>query len=250
MNTFEQTDFFASQTNGSSSAVDAFACCSRYRACSDARACLIPELDYSVSCIYRKNLESGRVFDGKNAENYHPEIYQFYVERYTALTEDAAALLGEILYYAFIKKRISVRFMLADVPGLSTLESAGFFHVAKHPEKIIKKCTLLAMIDACGTLIEEANDWAKEKVSPADWTRRKNVSKELPGIKIHRDELTTWMLHLGHKAVERLTDGICYVELNPEKILELHEFFMDYYYRADHIPHLDVCENDSRFLAQ
>ena len=250
MNTFEQTDLFTSQTDSSSSAADAFACCSRYRACSDAQACLIPEQDYSANCIYRKNLENGRVFAGKKAESYRPEVYQSFVDHHTMLTDDDAGLLGEILYYAFIKKRISVSFMLADTPGLSALENAGFFHVVKDPEKTAKRCTLSAMIDACGDLIETANDWAMKRVLPEDWARRKNANRELPGIKIHRDELVAWMLQFGHKAVERLTDGICYVELNPEKILELHEFFMDYYYRADYVSHLDVCENDARFLKQ
>lgn len=250
MNTFEQTDLFASQTDNGPSAADAFACCSRYRACSDARACLIPELDYSVNCIYRKNLENGRVFAGKNAESYRPEVYQSFVDRYNTLTEDAASLLGEILHYTFIKKRISVSFMLADIPGLLTLEKAGFFRVVKDPEKTVKKYTLSAMIDACGDLIETANDWAMKKVSSENWERRKSVSRELPGVKIRRDELITWMLQFGREAVKRLTDGICYVELNPEKILEFHEFFMDYYYRADYVSHLDVCENDTRFLKQ
>lgn len=43
-----------------------FSCCSRYEACSDAKHCLHPDTVHSKSCIYRKNLESGKIFYGIN----------------------------------------------------------------------------------------------------------------------------------------------------------------------------------------
>ncbi len=39
-----------------SSTREEFGCCSRYRACSEKGECLIPELDYSKNCSYRKTL--------------------------------------------------------------------------------------------------------------------------------------------------------------------------------------------------
>lgn len=43
-----------------------FGCCSRYEQCSDERKCIHPDYIYSRACAYRKNLESGKVFYGKN----------------------------------------------------------------------------------------------------------------------------------------------------------------------------------------
>lgn len=43
-----------------------FACCSRYEACSDALQCVQPDKELAVGCSYRRNLEKGRVFFGKN----------------------------------------------------------------------------------------------------------------------------------------------------------------------------------------
>lgn len=44
-----------------------FGCCSKYTECSDNAACLfLADEEYS-GCQYRKNLESGRIFYGKNA---------------------------------------------------------------------------------------------------------------------------------------------------------------------------------------
>ena len=45
---------------------ESFGCCHRYEACSDARKCIHPNLMMSLACSYRKNLESGRIFYGKN----------------------------------------------------------------------------------------------------------------------------------------------------------------------------------------
>ncbi len=40
----------------------AFACCARYRKCSEEKHCIHPNMLYAKACEYRKNLESGRVF--------------------------------------------------------------------------------------------------------------------------------------------------------------------------------------------
>lgn len=43
-----------------------FSCCSRYRQCSDRRACTNPDRDMALRCGYRKALRDGRVFFGEN----------------------------------------------------------------------------------------------------------------------------------------------------------------------------------------
>lgn len=43
-----------------------FGCCEKYIECSDATKCLHPDKLYSRVCMYRKNLENGRIFYGKN----------------------------------------------------------------------------------------------------------------------------------------------------------------------------------------
>ncbi len=43
-----------------------FGCCSRYVQCSDAKKCIHPNKLYSTACVYRHNLEHGRIFYGKN----------------------------------------------------------------------------------------------------------------------------------------------------------------------------------------
>ena len=43
-----------------------FGCCSRYEACSDAKQCIHPDKLFARACSYRRNLEQGRIFYGKN----------------------------------------------------------------------------------------------------------------------------------------------------------------------------------------
>ena len=43
-----------------------FGCCSRYMLCSDEKKCVNPDYLMSLGCAYKKNLEEGRIFYGKN----------------------------------------------------------------------------------------------------------------------------------------------------------------------------------------
>ena len=45
---------------------DSFGCCDLFTACSDAGRCLHVNKLYSKACSYRRNLEAGRIFYGKN----------------------------------------------------------------------------------------------------------------------------------------------------------------------------------------
>ena len=49
-----------------SSSQDSFACCSSYEYCSDQMYCVHENLLYAKKCIYRRNLEAGKIFYGKN----------------------------------------------------------------------------------------------------------------------------------------------------------------------------------------
>ena len=43
-----------------------FSCCSRYRECSDKRACTNPRRDQALRCGYRKALRQGKIYYGEN----------------------------------------------------------------------------------------------------------------------------------------------------------------------------------------
>lgn len=49
-----------------SSKASTFGCCSQFVECSDARKCVHENKLYSMACSYRKNLDKGKIFYGKN----------------------------------------------------------------------------------------------------------------------------------------------------------------------------------------
>ena len=46
--------------------VERFGCCSRYNECSDEKKCIHPDIKFAQGCIYKNNLENGRIFYGIN----------------------------------------------------------------------------------------------------------------------------------------------------------------------------------------
>lgn len=252
MDTYDQESLFSSTdstaSGASASAKDAFGCCSRYSACSDAKTCLIPHLDYSKNCIYRKSLEQGHIFYGKNADKYNAAVYQSFVDNFSTLSDSAAKLLKDILHYEFIKKRGMNPVMIADSPEIPVLEQSGFLSRIYRPEMVVKKCSVSAMIDACGDMVNVANEWAKSQANPDQWAKRKNVNRNLRGVKIYREELSNWIVHFRPEVMQRLTEGICFVEFDLSKTLELEEFFKDRVYEENYSSDLNTLEKDPRFL--
>lgn len=49
-----------------SSSANSFGCCSQFEKCSDAKKCVHENKLYSTACQYRRHLENGRIFYGKN----------------------------------------------------------------------------------------------------------------------------------------------------------------------------------------
>ncbi len=45
---------------------DSFGCCSRYIECSNALKCINPDKKLAKGCQYKQNIESGKIFYGKN----------------------------------------------------------------------------------------------------------------------------------------------------------------------------------------
>ena len=106
---------------------DAFGCCSRYRSCSAAGKCLIPGLDYSAHCSYRKNLEADRIFYGKNSCGFSADRYCSLCSAVGALP-DGARLAFDSLVVDFCEYRrgsssVVVRSVfLSDLAGLSLFD--------------------------------------------------------------------------------------------------------------------------------
>lgn len=86
-------------TQSSENKSDLIGCCSRFRACSDAQKCLMPNSDISECCAYRKNLDAGRIFYGKNASNFVLEEYGIILSKISKLPIEQLGAFKNIVGY-------------------------------------------------------------------------------------------------------------------------------------------------------
>lgn len=63
---FAEAVFAAYDNAKANETLEEFGCCNSFTACSDAKRCLYDDNPYYRGCMYRKNLEDGRIFYGKN----------------------------------------------------------------------------------------------------------------------------------------------------------------------------------------
>lgn len=227
---------------------DAFGCCDRCRACSDAGACLFPDAGFSASCQYRRVLEGGHVFYGKHADGFRPEVYAAYCERYRALPASQAACLRAVLRDFFVRRRgaRSGMFKLADVSACAALSRAGFFRLTSDPAKVLPLCTDAAISAACGDRIAEADEWARARCPAGEWEKRR---PRRGGVRASKGELTRWILACGPEIAAVLSRDVYFISLEPDTRRELEEFYLDFLSGGDTPPPLDDCREDPRFMS-
>lgn len=126
-----------STNNNPQLVTEPFGCCSSYRACSDARRCVISDRDYSALCMYRKNLEAGRIFYGKNADRFSASAYAEFLEKYQRLSPDEQlefqAIVGLFVYW----RLGSVEELLYVTPGILHMAEAGLFKLKRDPLRVL-----------------------------------------------------------------------------------------------------------------
>ena len=114
---------------------DLFGCCAHYRACSDAKRCVISDRDYSNACIYKINLDNGNVFYGKNANDFDINTYNIFISKYTTLAEKEKTLLEQIIIYF---KENGRDVLIYNTSELQHLKNQGFVYCYTKKDEIIK----------------------------------------------------------------------------------------------------------------
>ena len=107
---------------------DAFGCCSRYRECSDAGKCVNPNEELSAHCVYRNHLNNGRVFYGKEANDFSASEYKKICQRVDALPQDARQALDNLLIDFFEFHRSASCVVIRNA-YLDDLLSTGLFSI-------------------------------------------------------------------------------------------------------------------------
>ena len=119
---------------------DSFGCCSSYRACSDAKTCIIPDRDYSANCLYRRNLEAGRIFYGKNANGFDQSKYDELYRRVVSLSPDVRSVFDAILI-DFIEYHRAARRCIVRNKYIPELSAVGLFEFRTMGAEFPKLCS-------------------------------------------------------------------------------------------------------------
>lgn len=128
--------FYASLSNKK------FGCCSRFRECSEAGMCVIPDRDYSFSCEYRKKLYSGEILYGKNRKGFDAAGYDSFCSAVNSLSDNAHKLFIEIIscMYPFnfcVHTFKHSQFSIDCSVYFPEIESKNFFTVYDPVESVI-----------------------------------------------------------------------------------------------------------------
>ena len=134
----------ASLTMGSPSTVtlnstDVFACCSRYQECSDSKQCLIADHPHAQGCQYRKSLEQGHIFYGKNASNFSVARYQDFIAKVSSLQADVRQEFFKILAY-FLRNKRGISYVIwAYSSQLQVLAELGLVYLNECRQYVLSK---------------------------------------------------------------------------------------------------------------
>lgn len=199
----------------SSNSDDSFGCCSRYRACSDAGECLISHLDYSLGCIYRRQLESGHVFYGKNADNFSSDEYAVIKNAVTSLSSDSAGVLDLILLNLCEYNRGASSCIVRNF-ALNELSALGLFQILPLGERFTALCSAKSL----SQMVKSNPRFA----SRLDNQKSKRTSKSF---------LSKWLNTDAVDIRDSLAEPYRIVEVIPESARYIEELYQERLFSSD-----------------
>lgn len=201
---------------------DSFGCCSSYRACSDTGQCVIPDRDYSANCLYRRNLEAGRIFYGKNANGFDQSKYDELYHRVDALSPDARLAFDSILV-DFSEYHRSIRRCIVRNKYIPELSAAGLFEFRPMSAEFPRLCSHRSFLKPAVTSHPEYGPLFKQ--AQADRSQDKR-SRKVPKAS-SKEFLLYWLDHDGVPLRDLLAEPYRFAFLPSENIIYAEELYRD-----------------------
>lgn len=195
---------------------DAFGCCSRYRSCSAAGKCLIPGLDYSAHCSYRKNLEAGRIFYGKNSCGFSADRYCSLCSAVGALP-DGARLALDSLVVDFCEYRRGANFLVVRRDVADQLSGIALFDFRPLGSLFPKMCGFRCLSPLVSS---------HPVFGPQFQQAKKDGKGKSPGPN-SEDFLEAWLNHDGVPLRDELSEPYRIASIRPGMNQYLEEFYLD-----------------------
>lgn len=201
---------------------DSFGCCSSYRACSDARKCVIADRDYSANCLYRKNLEAGRIFYGKNANHFDQSWYAGLLQRVDSLSPDARSAFDALLI-DFKEYHRSAQRCIVRNKYISELSAVGLFEFRAMGAEFPKLCSHRFFLKPAVMSHPEYGPFFRQ--AQAERSRDKQ-GRKIPKAS-SKEFLLYWLDHDGTVLRDLLAEPYRFAFLPPEHILYAEELYRD-----------------------
>ena len=200
---------------------DAFGCCSScrngekydYRVCSDAGKCLRGD-ERAGHCQYRKNLENGRIFFGKNAVGFDADRYEAIRRNVDALPPEAKTVFDSIVLNLQEYNRCAKRCIIRN-EHISELTTVGLFEFERMGPAFSARCaysSYLLPIFKGTPIFEKIIDGRKED------TKKPFENKTA---------LLNWLNHEGVVLRDILAEPYRFAVLPIEKSIYSEEYYQD-----------------------
>lgn len=241
MNQLSMLDLLNSESNSesndtqlSTTSADDFGCCSRYRQCSAEMRCLIADRPYSERCAYRKHLESGVSYYGKNATDFDADKYERYKSSIASLSDGASAYYRSLLTYFFHTKRGLRLELVYKNSQVRELEKAGVISTSKSHNYVLshyKNKAILQLFEHDPSLVTQWNAVSKRARSEA---RKKEETYVI------KDVLIPWLKESAPEVLVILDEKYCFASFAPE----IRKYAEEYWVEISSLAVDNVCEFD------
>ena len=195
----------------------AFGCCHLYRECSNAKRCLQDEAR-SANCAYRKNLEAGKIFYGKNVNGFSEGRLNEYINRIEALPAEARRAFDDLLIdccWARRSRKIVIRNRF-----ITEIESVGLFKIKPADSYILECCSYRTL---------EARLIAIDEKTKGKW---RNSSDDV-GTGMKKRRLKKWVAGEGAAIFKRISEPYRLAVIDDDDdLMYLEEIFVDKYFNS------------------
>ena len=199
---------------------DKFDCCHRYRECSDARCCIRAD---DPKCAYKKHLEAGNVFYGKNAKWFSADAYEEVCAKVRLLSDEDKNEFLRFLFYFFHTKYLAETVTCELNESLNRLTACGLLQFVSQSSSLLRE----RLTSHCRSVSRACNaEWCQllgfaYRTLPAKHSLRVSASdiKEmllLSGLYLQDYTIATYDTDLRSYLLEYFLDFIQPLMRNPE----------------------------------
>jgi len=197
---------------------DNIGCCHSYYDCSVEKKCISPIFEIYLKCEYRKNLEAGRIFYSKNANDFSMQKYNEIQIKYNHLDRELRMSFELVLHYFICYKRLLEYELFLRTNQLNRLVKSGLLiDIRTDPHRVLD----LFLENYLLTLISDKSKY-REIV--------KCLKSSLPSSdKFERKkELIDYIIKDDFLALERFYEKYIFVNFNSSLFAYFQEIYLDY----------------------